>query len=201
MTAIRVNLLPHRQIKRAQQQKTLLAFLAFVALAGLAAVVFGHFVIVGMKDAQSRRNTFLKEEIAKLDVQIKEIAELKKKTDDLLERKKVVESLQTNRAELVHLFDELARRLPDGVYLKNLKQSGSTISLQGYAQSSARVSTLMRNLDDSEWFSAPRLIEVKSASVGGLRVHEFSMDVQHGAPQPAAQGEAGKAEAKAGEKK
>jgi type IV pilus assembly protein PilN len=198
MTAIRVNLLPHRQIKRAQQQKALVAMLAFVALLGLAVVVLGHFVITGMKDAQALRNTFLKEEIARLDIQIKEIAELKKKTEDLLERKKVVESLQTNRAELVHLFDEIARRLPDGVYLKNLKQSGSTIALQGYAQSSARVSTLMRNLEDSDWFSAPRLIEVKSASQAGLRVHEFSMEVQHSAPQAAAPQDA--AAAKTGNK-
>jgi type IV pilus assembly protein PilN len=183
MTAIRVNLLPHRQIKRAQQQKTFLALLTFVALAGLATVVLGHFIIAGMKDGQLRRNTFLKDEITKLDIQIKEIAELKKKTEDLLERKKVVESLQTNRAEVVHLFDEMARRLPDGVYLKSLKQTGTTIALVGYAQSSARVSTLMRNLDESDWFSAPRLIEVKSATQGGLRVHEFTMEIQHGAPQ------------------
>lgn len=186
MTAIRINLLPHRQIKRAQQQKTFLAFLAIVSLASVATVVLGHFIITGMKDAQLRRNVFIKDEIAKLDVQIKEIAELKKKTADLLERKKVVESLQTNRAEVVHLFDEIARRLPDGVFLKNLKQNGSTISLLGYAQSSARVSKLMRALDDSEWFSGPRLIEVKSASVGGLRVHEFTLEVQHGSPQAAA---------------
>jgi type IV pilus assembly protein PilN len=185
MTAIRANLLPHRQIKRAQQQKTLLAMLAFVALVGVATVILGHFIIAGMKDAQDRRNAFIKSEITKLDAQIKEIAELKKKTEDLLDRKKVVESLQSNRAEVVHMFDELARRLPDGVYLKSLKQNGTTVSLAGYAQSSARVSTLMRNLDASDWFSAPRLIEVKSASVGGLRVHEFNLDVQHSAPQPA----------------
>lgn len=189
MTAIRVNLLPHRQIKRAQQQKTLLALLAFVALAGLATVVLGHFIIAGMKDNQARRNAFLQEEIAKLDVQIKEIAELKKKTEDLVERKNVVESLQSNRAELVHLFDEISRRLPDGVYLKSLKQTGSTIALIGYAQSSARVSTLMRNLDESDWFSAPRLIEVKSTSQAGLRIHEFTLEVQHGAPQPPAAAE------------
>jgi len=191
MTAIRINLLPHRQIKRAQQQRAMLAALAMVALLGLATVVLGHFIIVGMKDAQSRRNDFLKAEITKLDAQIKEIAELKRKTEDLLERKKVVESLQSNRAELVHLFDEMARRLPDGVYLKSLKQTGTKVALQGYAQSSARVSTLMRNLDESDWFSAPRLIEVKSASVGGLRVHEFNMEVLHSAPQTATENKSG----------
>ena len=191
MTAIRINLLPHRQIKRAQQQKAFLALLAIVALVALAIVILGHFVISGMKNAQDRRNEFLTSEIAVLDAQIKEIAELKEKTQDLLDRKKVVESLQTNRAEMVHLFDELARRLPDGVYLKSLKQTGDIMSLVGYAQSSARVSTLMRNLDESDWFDAPRLIEVKSASQGGLRVHEFNLEVRHGAPhtaEPAGQG-------------
>lgn len=182
MSAIRINLLPHRQIKRAQQQKAFLAMFSVIALVGLATVVLGHFVISSMHENQVRRNAFIKDEIGKLEGQIKEIAELKQKTQDLLERKKVVESLQTNRAEIVHLFDELARRLPDGVYLKNMKQSGKTLSLQGYAQSSARVSTLMRSLDESEWFSAPRLIEVKAASVGGLRVHEFNLEIQQGAP-------------------
>lgn len=182
MTAIRINLLPHRQIKRAQQQKAILAMLALVALVALAVVVLGHFIIAGMRDGQDRRNAFLTGEIAKLDAQIKEIAELKQKTQDLLDRKKVVEALQTNRAEVVHLFDELARRLPDGVYLKSLRQNGGTISLIGYAQSSARVSTLMRNLDESDWFESPRLIEVKSASQGGLRVHEFNLEIKTGAP-------------------
>ncbi len=182
MSTIRINLLPHRQIKRAQQQKAFVALFVGVVVAAVAIVVLGHMVLAGMQDSQNRRNEFLKAENAKLDIQIKEIAELKEKTQDLLDRKKVVEALQTNRAEVVHLFDELARRLPDGIYLKSLRQSGGDIALSGYAQSSARVSTLMRNLDQSDWFEAPRLIEVKSAAQAGLRVHEFNMEVKTGAP-------------------
>lgn len=184
--SIRINLLPHREQRRALQQKALIALIVGSALTGLAIVVLGHFVISGMKDHQDQRNAFLKTEIAKLDVQIKEIAQLKEKTNALLARKQVVEALQVNRAEVVHLFDELARRLPDGMYLKNMKQTGSALTLTGYAQSSARVSTLMRNIEDSEWLDAPQLVEVKVANLNALRVNEFTLGAKQTVPgQPA----------------
>lgn len=176
MTAIRINLLPHREQRRALQQKALIALVAGAAIAGLAAVIFGHVVIAGMKDHQDERNAFLKTEIAKLDVQIKEIAELKEKTNALLARKQIVETLQVNRAEVVHLFDELARQLPEGMYLKAFKQTGNKLTLTGYAQSSARVSTLMRNIEISPWLDAPRLIEVKVSNLNNFRANEFSLE-------------------------
>jgi type IV pilus assembly protein PilN len=182
MTTIRINLLPHREEKRAQQQKTLVAMIAMAALAGLLLVLIGHFVIVGMQDRQNRRNDFLKQEIAKLDVQIKEIAQLKEKTNALLERKKVVEALQVNRAEMVHLFDELSRQLPDGMYLKSVKQTGDKLTLSGFAQSSARVSTLMRNIETSNWLSAPRLIEVQAADQDKQRVNAFILEAKQVVP-------------------
>ncbi len=182
MTTIRINLLPHRELKRAQQQKALVALIASAALAGLALVVFGHLTISSMQDSQTRRNDFLKQEIAKLDIQIKEIAQLKEKTNALLDRKKVVEALQVNRAEMVHLFDELARQLPDGMYLKSVKQAGDKLTLTGVAQSSARVSTLMRNIESSHWLSAPRLIEVQSADQDKQRVNAFSLEAQQVVP-------------------
>lgn len=185
MTAIRINLLPHREQRRAAQQKTLVAMLATAAIAGLVIVVAGHFIIAGLQSTQEKRNTFLKEEIAKLDLQIKEIAKLKEKTSALLARKQVVETLQINRAEVVHLFDELARQLPEGIYLKTFKQTGGKLNLQGYAQSSARVSTLMRNVETSEWMDAPRLIEVHSANLNSLRVHEFILEAKQTVPNAA----------------
>jgi type IV pilus assembly protein PilN len=188
MTAIRINLLPHREQRRALQQKTLIALLAGAALAGLAAVAIGHFVITGMKDHQDQRNAFLKTEIAKLEAQIKEIAELKAKTNALLARKQVVEALQVNRAETVHMFDELARQLPDGMYLKGLKQAGKKVTLTGYTQSSARVSNLMRNIETSEWLDAPRLIEVKVATDNKQRVNEFSLEAMQTVPVAPAEG-------------
>lgn len=181
-TAIRINLLPHRELRRALQQKALIALVAAAAVAGLAAVMLGHVVIAGMKDHQDQRNAFLKAEITKLDAQIKEIAQLKEKTNALLARKQVVEALQTNRAEAVHLFDELARQMPEGLYLKALKQTGKKLLLTGYAQSSARVSTLMRNIETSPWLDAPRLIEVKVSTQNNVRANEFSLEAMQTVP-------------------
>lgn len=185
MTPIRINLLPHRQLRRAHQQR-LFAVLAVIAAGlGLAAVVIGQVQLINTKSAQDRRNAFLQSEIAKLDVQIAEIKQLRDKTQDLLARKNVVESLQSNRTEAVRLFDELARRLPEGLYLKSVKQAGDNLALIGYAQSSARVSTYMRALDETSLFQDPVLVEVKAAQVGNQRVNEFSMNVKiaHQAPQ------------------
>jgi type IV pilus assembly protein PilN len=182
MTAIRINLLPHREEKRAQQQKALVAMIAASALAGLAIVIVGHMVIAGLTDRQNQRNDFLKQEIAKLDAQIKEIAQLKEKTNDLLDRKKVVEALQVNRAETVHLFDELARELPDGMYLKSLKQKDDTLTLTGFTQSSARVSALMRNIEASKWLASPRLVEVQAATQDKQRVNTFILEAKQAVP-------------------
>lgn len=178
MNPIRINLLPHRQIRKAKQQR-LFAILAVAALgAGLALVALGQAYLVEAKAAQERRNALLREEIAKLDQQIAEIAQLKEKTNDLLARKQAVESLQSNRDEAVRLFDVLARQLPEGMYLKSVKQSGDMVALSGYAQSSARVSSFMRALEQTELFDEPTLVEVKAAAVGNLRVNEFAMNVK-----------------------
>lgn len=178
MSVMRINLLPHRQMKRAQQQRLLALMAAAVAAAGALAVFAGHMLIEDAKNAQMRRNELLRQEIAVLDKQIAEIRTLKDKTKALLDRKAVVESLQANRFDAVRLFDQLARQLPEGVYLKSLKQTGATLTLQGYAQSSARVSSFMRSLDASPLFEAPNLVEVKSAQVGKLRASEFTLSVR-----------------------
>ena len=178
MTPIRINLLPHRQLKKARQQRWFAILAAIVVGIAVAVVAIGQVFIMNAKSNQDRRNAFLQEEIAKLDKQIAEIRMLKEKTQDLLARKNVVESLQSNRSEAVHLFDELARRLPDGLYLKSVKQTGDTVALSGYAQSSARVSTFMRALEEAALFEEPTLVEVKSAQVGPLRVNEFALNVK-----------------------
>lgn len=178
MTPIRINLLPHRQLKKARQQRWFAILAAGVLGLGIAVIALGQVFIMNAKDKQDRRNAFLKEEIAKLDKQITEISQLKEKTQDLLSRKNVVESLQSNRGQAVHLFDELAKRLPDGLYLKSVKQTGDMLALSGYAQSSARVSSLMRSLEETALFESPVLVEVKSAQVGALRVNEFALNVK-----------------------
>ena len=175
---IRINLLPHREVRRAARQRQFNLLLGAVALSGLAIVVLGYVTLDTRQKTQLERNEFMKAEIAKLDKDIADIKKLKEQTQSLLSRKQVVETLQTNRSDEVHLLDQLVRVLPEGIYLSGIKQTGSTINLQGYAQSSARVSTLMRNLDGSPWLEAPALIEIKAATVQGLRANAFNLNVQ-----------------------
>jgi type IV pilus assembly protein PilN len=192
MTPIRINLLPHRQLRKARQQRWFAILAAIVVGLGLAVVAAGQAYLVNAKATQDARNVFLKDEMAKLDKQIAEIAELKEKTNDLLERKKVVETLQNNRGEAVVMFDELLHRLPEGLYLKSVKQSGDLLALAGYAQSSARVSTFMRSLEAAELFDEPVLIEVKAAMVGPVRSSEFSLNVKIARQTPEAKQKGGK---------
>lgn len=193
MTQIRINLLPHRQERRARQQRLFAVMMVVSAVLGLAVVAAGQMYLTNAKEGQERRNAFLRSEIANLDRQIAEIAQLKEKTENLLSRKEVVESLQTDRSISVHLLHELSRRLPDGLYLKSVKQTGDSLALDGYAQSSARVSTLMRALEEASLFQNPVLIEVKAAQVGSLRVNEFSLTVSLERPtEGAEQGKGGK---------
>ena len=170
-------------LRRAQQQRLFAILAIAVAGIGLAVVAIGQMRLVNAKHVQDSRNTFLREENAKLDKQIAEIKQLRDKTQDLLARKKVVESLQGNRAEAVSLFDALARCLPDGLYLKSIKQTGDVLALNGYAQSSARVSAYMRALDDTAVFQEPTLVEVKAAELGKVHVNEFAMTVKITRPE------------------
>lgn len=174
---IHVNLLPHREEKRKARRQQFYAWAALVVVGAAAVWFVGYSVIGGMIGSQDGKNEFLKKEIASLDKQIDEIKRLKEQTDSLLSRKRIIESLQANRAETVHLFNELARQVPDGVYLKTLRQSAQKINLTGYAQSNARVSTLMRNLEASPLLERPDLIEIRAANVGSRRLAEFNLDV------------------------
>lgn len=129
-------------------------------------------------DYQNGRNQYLKDEIAVLDGQIAEIRSIREKIQEMLARKGIVESLQGNRAKVVHMLDEVARRVPEGVYLKSFKQTNEHLRLAGYAQSNAWVSTLMRNLDASSWMESPLLIEIKAATANGIRLSEFDLNVR-----------------------
>jgi type IV pilus assembly protein PilN len=174
---IRINLLPHREERR-RRQNIQIAVLAGLTL-GLAVLIVGavHIAISGQIEYQGGRNNYLKKEIAVLDKQIEEIKRLKEQTQQLLARKKVVEALQVNRSDTVRVMDQLARRMPEGVYLKSVKQAGPKLTLVGYAQSNARVSTLMRSLDDSPWVENPTLVEIKAVMVEKQRLNEFSLNV------------------------
>ncbi len=173
---IRINLLPHRAEKRRARQ------LQFFVLAGitisLAFIVIGlvHATISSQIDYQGRRNQFLTDEIAILDKQIAEIRVLKAEIAILLERKTVVENLQSTRSDAVHLLDQMLRILPDGTYLKSIKQTGNKINLIGYTQSNARVSTLMRSIESSPWLDSPTLVQIQATTAAGARLGEFGLN-------------------------
>jgi type IV pilus assembly protein PilN len=174
---IRINLLPHREIRRKQQQKEFYFMVTSVAGLGAAIWFAVHTVLGGQFEEQNSRNGYLESEIATLDKQIDDIKKLKEQIAALLQRKKVVESLQANRAETVYLLDQLVRQMPDGIYLKGISQKGTRVNITGYAQSNARVSTFMRNLESSPYLENPSLIEIKSATERNARISEFSLAV------------------------
>lgn len=174
---IRINLLPHREEARKTKRLQFYVLSGVVAVAAAVIVGLGYLVIDGLIGAQNGRNEFLKQEIATLDKQIAEIKRLKEQTQALLARKQVIENLQRDRGETVNLLSEMVTQVPEGIYLKSFKQDGLRVSLTGYAQSNARVSTLMRNLDASEWLENPQLLEVKAVVLNGRRISEFSMNV------------------------
>lgn len=185
---IPINLLPHRAERRKALQRQFAIIAAMTAL--LAGVIWfaGHGFFEGRIDNQNNRNRFLETKIAELDKQIDEIKKLKEQTQALLARKRVVESLQTNRTESVRLLDQLVRQLPEGVYLRSIKQTGERVSVIGYATSNARVSTLMRNFEASPWLEGPQLIEIKASKVGDGTLNEFNMNVSITRPKEQAPG-------------
>jgi type IV pilus assembly protein PilN len=174
---IRINLLPHRELRRKALQRQFFTVGAMVAIIGVGVWFIVHSMLAGKIENQLDRNKFLDGEIVVLDKQIEEIKKLREQTAQLLARKKVVEALQDNRAEAVHLLDELVRQMPDGVYLKSVKQTGQRVLITGYAQSNARVSTLMRNLESSPWLQQASLVEIKSALQNNQRLSEFQLNV------------------------
>lgn len=172
---IRINLLPHRAEKRRARQVQFAALCVISVVLGALLVGFVHAAISSQISYQERRNAYLKQETEVLDKQIAEIKKLREQTQSLLARKDAVEKLQSDRSDVVHLLDQMLRILPDGVYLRSLKQTGNKINVVGYAQSNARISTLMRAIDDSPWLDSPALVEIHASSAGGARVSEFTL--------------------------
>jgi type IV pilus assembly protein PilN len=177
---IRVNLLPHREEKRKRRQQQFGVLAVIAAALGLL-VAGGVWVFLDQQVTQQHENVaYMKAEIDKLDKQIEEIRKIREETASLLAKKQVVEGLQSNRSEPVQLLDQLLRQLPEGVYLKAIKQTGPKVNILGYAQSNARVSTLMRNLGASPYLENPELVEIKavpSPDKSGNRVNEFNMNI------------------------
>lgn len=194
----RINLLPHREERRKRARNHFAVVAGLTAVLGVLVVGVGHGYYANRMQAQNERNEFLVGENKKLDKEIDEIKKLKDEIAALLARKQVIETLQTDRAQTVHLLDELVRQMPEGVYLKSVVQKGRQVRVGGYAQSNARVSTLMRNIETSPWLESPGLIEIKATVVDKKRVSEFDMTLSLKNPvQEEGKDATGKAGAKA----
>ena len=186
-----INLVPWRDELKKRREKEFIITAVIAALL-MGGVVLGvHLHYESRIAYQNQRNQFIETEIAALDKKIKEIEDLKKERDRLIARTKVIQDLQAGRPEIVHVFDELVTTLPDGVYYTKVTQKGRSLNLQGVAQSNARVSSLMRSLDTSTWFTNPTLIEIKADPQKDttVRLSTFSLNVSQATPKKEGEGE------------
>lgn len=178
---IRINLLPYREARKQARQRRFLVMAVSAVAAGAVIVGFGYTLFSARIAIQAQRNNYLNEEIAKLDKQIAEIETLKKERQQLLDRKKVVERLQTRRSEVVQIMDQLVRQTPEGIYFSSVRQADDLLTVDGAAQSSARISTLMRSLNDSPMFEQPVLVQIQAVQKTGKSqqwVNQFGLTVR-----------------------
>jgi type IV pilus assembly protein PilN len=179
----KINLLPWREAYRKEKKEQFLVAMGGVLMiSALSAYLWVSSVEASIENQQAR-NRLLQTEIANLEKQVKEISELKKKRDDLLARIKIIQDLEGTRPLIVRYFDDLVRSIPDGVFLTSLVRSGNDINLEGIAESYSRVSTLMRNLEDSDWFAGPKLSSVSAVPREGEAAQSFRMSVSTSIPK------------------
>jgi len=174
----RINLLPWRAEQRQERKKQFFMALGGAAIVAVGIVYLSKLTVEGWITNQSGCNTILTHEIAELDKQIEEIKGLENQRERLIARMKVIGELQRSRPEVVHLFDEIVKAVPEGIHLTEVKQTGNHIELQGMAQSSTRVSTLMRNIDSSDWLSDPGLDVVQTVANGPEHQSQFKLFAQ-----------------------
>jgi len=175
----RINLLDWRQEQREKNKRQFLILIAIAVIAALAALGVAYWILNEAIDGQNARNQLLNKELSEANKKIKEIQELEKTKADLLARMRVIEELQAGRTATVHFFDEIVKTLPDGVYLKSVKQDSSGhVSIEGVAESNGRVSAYLKSLDASDWFADPDLVVIKSAATGSLKQREFTIKVK-----------------------
>lgn len=174
----RINLLPWREIRRREKDRQLLSVSIAIWILAAVGVFYAQWYMNDMIDHQKNRNSYLRSEISKLDKQIKEIEDLKRRRDALLARMEIIQKLQSDRTQIVHVVDDLVRKLPKGVYLTQLTKKKNAMALEGFAQSNARVSALMNSLDASDWFTNPNLEVINVTPQGGSRISKFSLKVR-----------------------
>ena len=190
----RINLLPWREERRKQRNRESQTLFVAAAFAAALVVLLIIWRFNAMIDGQNARNEYLRQEITKVDAKIKEIEELEKTRTNLLNRKKVIEDLQASRSMMVHLFDDLVKTIPDGVRLNSIKQAGDVLTLEGFAESNARVSEYMRNLVGSDWMGNPDLRIVEAMGPDKRSRYQFTLMVNLKRPkvegEPGAEGDA-----------
>jgi len=181
----KINLLPWRAERRRQREREFYMMLGAAALAAVA-VLFGWWYWMELRlENQDARNAYLKDQIKQLDGQLAEIKELDKTKSKLLARKQIIEQLQASRSQMVHLFDELVKTIPDSARLNSLRQAGDTLTLQGVAQSNASVANYMRNLDSSRWLTRSDLIKTEVRGNDKRNRYEFGLNVKLRPPENA----------------
>lgn len=177
-----INLLPWREELRQEQKKQFGTLTALMMILAAAIVGLIHLQMVTKIDYQLSRNSFMSGEISKLDEEIAEISELRKVRRSLVERMEVIQDLQRSRPSIVHLFTEIVKTVPNGVYLESLTQTGDNLLMNGQAESNARVSTYMRNLDASDWLKAPNLKVIEIEDIKVNRISTFTLTVKQTSP-------------------
>jgi type IV pilus assembly protein PilN len=171
----RINLLPWREQQRKERKLAFFVALGGAAVAALLVAFAGYLTFNSMIGAQEQRNERLRTEIKTVDRQIEEINDLESQKQRFISRMQVIEKLQRSRSEVVHMFDEVAKTIPDGTYLTSFTQAGRKLKFEGAAQSSTRVSTFMRNISASQWMKDPEL-EVVESKAGNVVTNSFVLD-------------------------
>ncbi len=174
----RINLLPWREEYRQEKKKEFQIQIFGVALCAALVSFIWITMVDSAIDSQRQRNVILQQEITILDTQVKEIQELKRRREELIARMKVIQDLQGTRPTIVRYFDEMVRAVPDGIFFNRMTRSGNNISIDGITESNNRVSSFLRNLDQSEWFANPNLKSIKANASFGDQASEFSLQVQ-----------------------
>lgn len=178
----RINLLPWRDELQKERQKQFQMMAGLAAFLMIAIILLVHIRVGGIIDNQLSRNSYLEKQLKVLDEHIKEIKDLEKEKANLLARMTIIQQLQSSRPQVVHVFDELINTLPDGVYLTSIKNTGNSISLDGFAQSNARVSSYMRKVDSAGWLANPKLNVIETQDRKGQRISKFVLNVQQSNP-------------------
>jgi type IV pilus assembly protein PilN len=189
--AVKINLLDWRTEFKNVRQQQFFVMLGTSALLAIGSILVVYFGVSSAIDHQRDRNRFLEQQIVEMDKKITEIEELEKVKANLLARMKVIEELQASRAAMVHFFDEILNTLPEGVYIKSLKQAGASVTVEGVAESNNRVSAYMKNIESSRWFAEPKLVVINTKDVAKRRQSEFQLQFKNLTRQkPAAAGQA-----------